>query len=260
MKFGPLSIVFFLMSSAAVWAAPGNDRAGFAALHGAAAANYQLPGDVRFMHSRALRGGLLTANRYQQRVGAAEVLGGQLTVLKAANGDVTAVIGAHYPGLLSTNDIVLKARAAQGIAASKIGGAGQWRTQLMINPADGRYFYLVENRRADSRWFHWIDAEDGAVVNAYDGLTTGSGIGVDGTTKDLTDLTTWNGNTYEMVSADDRQTTYDAGGKNRLPGRLATDDDNEWITPGRTSPGQAALVDAHFFANVTDDYLLAPRL
>jgi thermolysin len=256
MKFGPLSIVLLLMSSTAVWAAPANDRAGFAALHGAAAANFQLPGDVRFMHSRALRGGQLTANRYQQRVGSANVLGGQLTVLKSANGDVTAVIGAHYPGLLSTNDIVLKAPAAQGIAASKIGGAGQWRTQLMINPADGRYFYLVESRRADSRWFHWIDAEDGSLINAYDGLTTGSGIGVRGDTKDLTGLTTQSGNTYEMISSDGRQTTYDAGGKSRLPGRLATDDNDIWNTPGRTSPGQAALVDAHFYANVTDEYLL----
>jgi hypothetical protein len=43
----------------------------------------------------------------------------------------------------------------------------------MINPTDGRYFYMVENQRSDSRWFHWVDATTGSVVNAYDGLTTG---------------------------------------------------------------------------------------
>jgi thermolysin len=127
----------------------------------------------------------------------------------------------------------------------------------MIDPAGGRYFYLVENRRADSRWFHWVDAEDGSLINAYDGLTTGSGIGVHGDSKDLTGLTTFRRGSYEMVSADGRQTTYDAGSKSRLPGRLATDDDDAWDTPGRTSPGQAALVDAHFYARVTDDYLVA---
>lgn len=31
----------------------------------------------------------------------------------------------------------------------------------------------------------WIDADTGAVLNEYDGLTTGSGVGVLGDTKDL---------------------------------------------------------------------------
>jgi len=126
----------------------------------------------------------------------------------------------------------------------------------MINPTDGRYFYLVENQRSDSRWFHWIDATTGSVVNAYDGLTTGDGIGVDGTTMKTLD-TTKNGAQYQLISAGNRQKTYDAQNKSLLPGVLATDSDDHWNTAGSTSPGQPALVDAHFFANVTDDYYLA---
>jgi thermolysin len=37
---------------------------------------------------------------------------------------------------------------------------------------------------------------------------------------------------------------------------LATDADDTWNTAGRTSPGQHALVDAQFYAKVTDNYLL----
>ena len=51
-----------------------------------------------------------------------------------------------------------------------------------------------------------------------------------------------------------RLTTYDARNRQTLPGVLATDADDTWDTAGRTSPGQPALVDAHFYANVTDTY------
>jgi bacillolysin len=126
----------------------------------------------------------------------------------------------------------------------------------MIDAPKGRYFFEVENRRSDSRWFYWVDAETGEVFNAYDGLTHGSGVGVQGDTKVLTGLTTNSGGSYQLISSDGRQTTYDAGNRNRLPGSLATDGDDVWDTAGRTSPGQAALVDAQFYARVTDDYYL----
>ena len=82
----------------------------------------------------------------------------------------------------------------------------------------------------------------------------GSGTGVLGDTKDLAGLTTFSSGSYRMVSADGRQTTYDARNRNSLPGTLATDSDDFWNTAGRQSPGQPALVDAHFYARVTDDY------
>ena len=45
----------------------------------------------------------------------------------------------------------------------------EWLTTLMIDPANGRYFYVVENRGFDSRWFTWVDAETGDILNSYDG-------------------------------------------------------------------------------------------
>lgn len=249
----PLLLLIF---STAAWSAPGNGNSGFTALNGAAAASFQLPVDARLVRTTNLKAPGLVAKRYQQMVGDAEVLGGQLTILGNASGGIVAVIGAHFPNLMSTNEIKLKGNAAQGVAASRIGGGGTWKSRLMINPASGRFFFIVENQRPDSRWFHWVDAENGSVLNAYDGLTTGSGVGVQGDVKDLTGLTTFSGGRFELISSDGRQTTYDAKSKNRLPGTLATDDDDNWDTSGSASPGQPALVDAHFFANVTDEYYL----
>ena len=57
-----------------------------------------------------------------------------------------------------------------------------------------------------------------------------------------------------MISDDGRQATYDAKNKQSLPGTLFSDVDGTWDTAGRASPGQPAGVDAHYHANVTDDY------
>ncbi len=249
----PLLFLLFSPAGNAAPEGPPNRHPEFIALKGAEASNFKIPDTSRLMRTQDLKKANTVSKRYQQWLGDAEVLGGQLTVLTTPAGETVAVIGAHYPGLMSTNDIKINDKAAQAIAVKNIGNAGKWSTKLMINPADGRYFYHVENQRADSRWFYWIDATNGSVVNAYDGLTTGSGIGVDGNIKSPLD-TTWSGSQYQMVSADGRQKTYDAKNKSTLPGILAVDSDDNWNLPGTTSPGQPALVDAHFFANVTDDY------
>jgi len=247
-----LSIVFVASVSAATPSDP--QPRGFRAANAQQVTGFVLPPDVNLIRTRSLEAGR-SSERYQQTVDGAEVLGGQLSLILDADGKLTAVIGSHYPGLMSTNVVQLTPSQAKGIAIKKIGGAGSWDTKLMIHPQTGRQFYLVENRRDDSRWFQWIDAEDGTIINSYDGLTTGSGVGVQSDTKNLTDLTTGNSSSgYEMISQDGRQTTYDARNRSRLPGNLATDNDDNWNLPGTTSPGQPALVDAHYFANVTDDY------
>jgi len=244
---------FLLVLSITAVAAPG--QKGVIALKGAAATSFHLPSDAHLVQTRSMNNRGLVARRYQQMVGDAEVLGGQLTVLSQSTGEVLAITGAHFPNLMSTNDIKLKGNAAQAVAVARIGGEGQWKTRLMINPVNGRFFYIVENQRSDSRWFHWIDAENGSVVNAYNGLTTSDGIGVQGDIKDLTSLTSPQGGFYVLSANDGRQITYDAEGKPRLPGSLATDDDDHWNQSGSTSPGQPALVDAQFYARATDNYL-----
>ena len=252
----PLLLLLLAGTANAVPDISGHKHTEFTVLKGAEATNFKLPANVRLTQTTNLKTPGVVSKRYQQAVGNAEVLGGQLTVLNNAKGETVAVIGKNYPGLMSTNDININDKSAQAIAAKIIGNTGKWSTKLMINPADGRYFYLVENQRSDSRWFHWVDATTGSVVNAYDGLTTGDGIGVDGTTMKTLD-TTKNGAQYQLISAGNRQKTYDTQNKSLLPGVLATDSDDHWNTAGSTSPGQPALVDAHFFANVTDDYYQA---
>ena len=247
-------MLFLLLFSVFALSAPGKGKIGFIALKGPAAANFNIPTNLHLVGLTKQLAGGLKAKRYQQIFENAKVLGGQLTVISDTKGNKVGVIGEHYPGLLSTNIIKLKGKAAMRIAISKAGAAGKWNSRLMINPSNGRYFYMVENKRSDSRWFYWIDAEDGSITNSYNGLTTGSGLDVQGDTKDLTDLTTGSAPQYKMISSDGRQRTYDAQSKSRLPGILAVDDDDAWDTPGDASPGQPAMVDAHFYANVTDKY------
>lgn len=255
-----------LLSAAAIAAtvlvqaqqAPGGPPAvGFVALQGASAAAYGLQPDQRLVGSGpAGAGGALTVERYRQYVGDAEVLGGQVTIYRDATGARSAVIGAHYPDLTPSNSVVLTPGAAQAVVAARQNGIqGSAQSTLMLHPATARYFYRVDLRGTGARWFAWIDAETGDVINEYDGLTTGSGIGVNGDTKDLTGLTTRSGGSYQMSTA--RLRTYDAGNRGKLPGSLATDDDDTWDTAGRASPGQAALVDAHFYANVSDQFYTA---
>lgn len=250
-------LALVILIAPATAAQPGNGRSGFRALRGQEARDFHVPDDMRLTAQEEMPNYHLSASRYRQFQGEAEVLGSQLTVYSDASGEATAVIGAHYPNILIQNQVTLNSQQARRIAMDQIGSRGQWFTTLMLNPDNGRYFYNVETRAFDLRWFVWVDAESGAVINSYNGLADGSGTGVLGDTKDLTGLTTFSGGSYRLVSADGRQTTYDARNRNRLPGSLATDSNDIWDTPGSTSPGQPALVDAHFYANVTDEYYLS---
>ncbi|MFP3852752.1 MAG: Ig-like domain-containing protein [Anaerolineales bacterium] len=245
-------------------------ESGFRALSGEAAGAFNLPGDVELVTSFDLPAYGLTYERYQQVYGQADalVLGGQITLYSRGDA-VVSVIGAHYPAISASNQINLTAAQARQRAVNDVGQAGERIVDLMINPDSGRYFYRVETQRADERWFHWIDAGDGAILNKIDALMhecgvdeTGCGFGVqwsEDTTdvKDMTGLTTFDGSEYLLQSSDERQETHDQGSTNRpFLGPIATDSDDAWILEGNESPAQQALVDAHYYANVTDDYFL----
>jgi Zn-dependent metalloprotease len=228
---------------------------GFRALSGAAATRFQLPPDIELVERRAGRDGG-TIERFQQMIGEAEVLGGQLTLHRDSGGRIIAVVGAHYPGLTPSNTVGLSRAAARGIVDRDIGGAGQRDVTLMIHPGTGAFFYRIETRRDTSRWVHWINAQSGALMNRFDSLMEGSGIGVDGDEKDLTGMTVKVGSLYELRSVD--VVTNDQGSSRRpFLGSVATDSDNTWDTPGRVSPGQGALVDAHYYAHLAVDYFRA---
>ncbi len=256
--------------SLSLWAAvrPADDArgaeaaqpAGFRALSGAAAGTFVLPTDVRLTKQLSL--GELTYERYEQYAGAAQVMGGELTLYRDAAGNVVNVIGSHYPGVAPAGAPALSRADAAGVAGRDV-AADVRNVDLMLDPASGRLFFRVESRTFDSRWFHWIDAANGAVINRYNGIETGSGTGVKGDNKNLTGVTTYHGASghgatgphYDLTSTDNRQITYDARNRTSLL-YYATDSDDTWdfVTSDRTSPGQPALIDAQYYANVADDF------
>ena len=245
----------------------GPDASGFRALSGQKAAAFSVPGDMQLVKTFHLSRYSLTYERYQQVFGAggAEVLGGQITLYRDNGGNITTVIGAHYPNIVPTSAVGLTQASARRVVDRDLGPGGQRKVDLLSNPTTGRYFYQVETRSFATRWFHWIDAANGQVLKKYDGITSDDATGVNGGTKSVNLLTTFHaisghgasGAHWDLFSTDNRQKTYDY--RNRDPNiYFVTDADNHWnlVKNNRRSPGQPALFDAQYYAKVTDDYLL----
>jgi bacillolysin len=238
----------------------------FAALSGSAAASYTVPADMKLI--RKLELGRGTYERYQQVYGAAGayVLSGQISVYRNTSGAVQTVIGSHYAAVAPQNSVKQSKAAALQKAADDVGKSGTRTVRLMIDPENGRYFYRVETQRRAERWIHWVDADNGKVLAKIDAIQDDHGTGVKGDTKDLDgqagladDLTVLDDGIWHLISRDRRQFTSDARNTGATSKAPATDADNHWtlVTPDRGSPGQPALVDAHYYANVTDDYYQA---
>ncbi len=223
------------------------------ALSGTAAAAYRLPKDVHQVWSATYPDGT-RQTRYQQSVRGAEVLGGQVTVLRDGAGQTTSVVGAHFSAMQPTSTVRLAKADAVAKSVAILGKTGKRFTTLKIDPRDGRFFYSVDTRRAAQRRVQWIDATTGQVVKSFDALTEGEGEGVKGDTKTID--TTQSGGTWQLVSADARQSTYDAQNQKVQPGTMMTDSDNVWdlTLPYSVSPSQPPGVDAHYYANVIDDF------
>ncbi len=226
---------------------------GFVAFSGEQAHQYDVPGDVREVWRSSGNG--VTQTRYQQYVGDAAVYGGQITVL-SRDGQQAAVVGNHYSNLSPSNQVKLSKAGAREKVQRERGKSGKFITTLYINPKNGVRFYEVDSQRSDSRKVFHINAQTGAKIREYDNLqeNTESGTGVKGDTKPL-DVTV-SGASHQLVSTDRRQATYDAGNTKKLPGTLFVDPNSDglWNLAGRTSPGQPAGVDAHYYANLTDDF------
>ncbi len=222
-------------------------------LGGAAAASYAVPPDSERVWRATYPDGTVQT-RYQQVFAGAQVLGGQVTVVEDAAGKAVAVIGAHFASLQPSNDVQLTKADSLRIAADLLGAAGKSSSELRIDPRTGRFFYLVETQRLAERPFLWVDAANGDLLNRYDGIAEGTGVGIKGDTKTLD--TSGSSGAYELVSSDDRQETYDAQNLKNHPGVLMTDPDDVWdfSQPQSVSPSQAAGVDAHYYADVVDDF------
>ncbi len=249
----PTSVATSAAAASPVKAAAAPTTNGSLALDGSAASAYRLPSDVRKVWSATYPDGT-TQTRYQQVVAGADVFNGQLTVLRARSGAVTSVIGAHYDGLQPANAAKLSATDVRAKAAQILGNRGTRSATLHLDPRDGRLFYEVQTQRFAHRWVQWMDASTGKVEKRYDAVAEGDGVGVKGDQKTI-DTTQANG-VWQLITADGRQKTYDAKNGTTLPGDLMTDADNHWnlSIPSNVSPSQPPGVDAHYYANVIDDF------
>jgi len=238
----------------------------FRALSGSAASSYTVPADMKLVRRLAVGRG--TYERYQQVYGVAGayVLGGQVSVYRNASGAMRTVIGSRYAAIAPRNSVKLSKAAALKKAAGDVGASGTRTVRVMIDPEDGRYFYRVETRRFAERWVHWVDAGNGKVLAKLDAIQDDHGTGVKGDVKDLDgqagladDLTVLADGVWHLISRDRRQFTSDARNTGATSKAPVTDADNHWtlVTPDRGSPGQPALVDAHYYGNVADDYYRA---
>jgi len=256
--------VAMLMTSSGFAQAPGaQNTSGFLALSGEEAANFDLPPDMQLVQSSYNVQNGLTYERYQQYFGVAQVLGAQVTLYIDDSGTIATVIGAHYPDIAPANFARLSGADARAIVDRDIGAGGNRNIDLLINPETGRYFHRIETQRPYSRWFHWIDADNGRVLNKYDAIETddaigdGDGVGVKGDTKTFMEDLTRDHNQdrrprnrgWWLQSLGNRQLTYDDG-NNGGAANIMIDDDNHWNDDLR----QPAGVDAHFYASVVDDY------
>ena len=244
-------LVILTLCTTVLGASAQENNGGFVALSGVEARQYDVPGDVREAWRSSGNG--VTQTRYQQYVGDAAVYGGQITVL-SRNGQQAAVVGNHYSNLSPSNQVKLSKAGAREKVQRVRGNSGKFVVTLFINPQTGVRFYEVDSQRFDSRKVFHINAQTGAKIREYGNLQEAlePGIGVKGDTKQIN--VTVRGTTHRMISLDRRQATYDAQNMKQLPGTLFTDPDGTWNLAGRTSPGQPAGVDAHYYANVTDDY------
>ena len=226
------------------------------AYSGQEAANFVMPQDVQKLHTATFPDGR-TSTRYQQVVDGATVFGGQITVVHSASGANETVIGAYFPGLEPKNSAKLSKGQAKKIVTDKIGDRGTFSNALRINPSTGRLFYEVESIREANRPVRWIDAASGNVAKSFDKIAHGDGIGVKGDTKTIDTTQDATSGLYQLLSGDGRQKTFDVQNRMLSP-ILMTDANDIWdYNKGVTSPSQAAGVDAHYYANVVDDFYQA---
>jgi len=251
-------------------------NSGFRAIHGSSANVFSVADDMELVKTLRLSEYGFTYERYQQFYGKAhaQVMGGQISRYRDESGEITLVLGNHYPDIRPSNSVRRTNGNARDDAEKDVGKGDTAKINLMINPLNGKYFHSVEISRFDSRWVRWTDASTGALLNKYNAiaeacppsLPSNSGCGVNGDVKDMAGITNLHnaeshggGNPHWDMSSGanygGRQSTYDYGNKDPFL-YYVTDPNNVWdvVTSNRQSPGHPALVDAQYHAGVTDQY------
>ena len=219
--------------------------------------------------------------RVQQVYKGTPVYGAVLTAHVNKDGVLTALSGTAIPNLdgkqaLKASKKLTKKEAVtvgEKDLVSSIGGQPAYEYKptsesvIFVQDGQANYAYLVNFNFLDPQpgnWSYFVDAVTGKVlgkVNEIDGAkpggggsltgtdTVGSGIGVLGDTKSLN--TYLSSSTYYLQdnTRGDGIFTYDAKNRQRLPGSLWADANNNL-----NASYDAAAVDAHYYAAETYDY------
>ncbi|MGV3487943.1 MAG: M4 family metallopeptidase [Tuberibacillus sp.] len=210
----------------------------------------------------------MTTYRTQLTVDDMPVYGAEWLVHTDKSGKVVAMNGQLEPELanvswqksvkLSSDRAIKTAEKALDFKPEKDTFTTDPKAELYLYQKDQTWMpvYQVEFtflKPYPARWFYFVNAETGKIVNSYNALetATGSGVGVLGDTKTLN--TTLQNGTYSLIDKTKPMngtiTTYTANNGTSLPGSNVTDADNNF-----NSTSQAPAVDAHYYAGVVYDY------
>ncbi len=194
--------------------------------------------------------------RYDRTFHGLRVVGGDLVVTRAPQGDVENV-RSNAGGTVAVDSLTptLSRATARGKGATAVDALGESGSATLVVYAAGpaprlAFDVLTVGTKADqtpTRTHTFVDARDGAILERYDEIADGTGSSTYSGTVTLT--TTRSGGTWRMEDPHGNLTT-DLNGTTRGPGGLFTDPDDVWGN-GSASSRQTAAVDAQYGAEQT---------
>lgn len=142
-----------------------------------------------------------------------------------------------------------------GPKGEKQSGTNEEGKQVIYKKGDNFYNAYKVNLQFinpyPANWVVYVDAETGSVIDSYNAVTEGTGVGVLGDTKKLN--TYYSSGTYYLYDTTKAMTgvieTRTAKNLSSLPGSYSVDPDDNF-----NATNQRADVDAHYYAGVVYDY------
>ncbi|MEH7374011.1 MULTISPECIES: M4 family metallopeptidase [Bacillaceae] len=193
-------------------------------------------------------------------------------IVTAVNGDVFPEASSYFKGALKaqlSKDTALdkswksiKVTKEETITNAEAGPTGKKiedtveKAELVVYK-NGNEFNLAYKTNLQfiqpypANWVVYVDAVNGNILNSYNAVADGTGVGVLGDTKTLN--TYYSSGTYYLYDTTKPMTgvieTLTAVNRSRLPGNYSVDPDNNF-----NATSQRADVDAHYYAGVVYDY------
>ena len=193
-------------------------------------------------------------------------------IVTAVNGDVFPEASSYFKGALKaqlSKDAALsqswksiKLTKAETLTNAEAGPTGKKvedtveKAELVVYKS-GNQFNLAYKTNLQfiqpypANWVVYVDAVNGNILNSYNAVADGTGVGVLGDTKMLN--TYYSSGTYYLYDTTKPMTgvieTLTAVNRTRLPGNYSVDPDNNF-----NATSQRADVDAHYYAGAVYDY------